>query len=160
MKVPALILLFALGACVQCTAGTTGVMNGYVRDENGKAAANALVAVNSPSESNWTRTDKNGFFVFLDLPPDVYTVDVQKEGTSGAYAFNARINSDQTTFLHLLVSRYMRCGPSSNPVTLGAYQQSAPFYSLDVWQMNQYPPKMAPPIRDPLVLPLQRLKCL
>lgn len=144
-----LTLIFALAACVRCVAGTTGIMDGYVRNENGQPVADALITVTSPSQTAETHTDSGGFFVFLALPPDVYTVKAEKPGTSGAYANPVRIDSDQPTFLNLHVSSWLRCGPMQNIVTIAAYQGSADFWSLDVRRMEQYPPNVAPLILRP-----------
>lgn len=160
VKVTTLVLVYALAACVRCLAGTTGVMHGYVRNENGQPVADALVTVTSPSQISETHTDSRGFFDFLTLPPDVYTVAALKDGTSGAYAPGARVNSDQTTFLNLRVSSYLRCGAMFNRVTVAAYQGSDQFWSLDVRRMAQYPPHFAPPILLPATPHVQRLFCL
>lgn len=160
MKVTVLVSLFALAACVRCVAGTTGVMNGYVRDESGHPAADVLVSVISPTQTGKTYTDKRGFFVFVALPPDVYSVEAEKSGTSDAYATDVRINSDQTTFLNFRFSSYRGCGPVFTPVTLAANQESEPFWSLDVRRMEQYPPNAAPLILLPMVRAVQRQRCL
>jgi len=135
-------------------------MHGYVHDENEQPVADALVTVASPSQTAETHTDKRGFFVFLTLPPDVYTVAAQKDSTSGAYAPGARINSDHTTFLNLRVSSYQRCGPLFNRVTVAAYQGSDQFWSLDVRHMAQYPPGAAPPILLPMASTAHPFLCL
>lgn len=154
----ALVLLFALAVCVRCLAGTTGVMNGYVRDLRGRPVAGVLVTVISPSQTDKTYTDKRGFFVFLTLPPDVYTVEAEKAG-SYAYAIGARIHSDQTTFLTFLYSAYRGC-PTNMRVTLAANQSGEPFSSLDVRRIAQYPPHVAAPIRLPMVQDVRQFKCL
>lgn len=160
MKSAAIALIFAFAGCVECSAGTTGVMHGYVRDTGGHPVAGALVTVKSPSQNAETHTDKRGFFVFLTLPPDVYTVTAQKFGTSGAYAPGARIYSDQTTFLDLRINPHRLCGPMLNRVPLAAYQGSDQFWSLDTRLMEHYPPNTAPPILLPLVTPVQAFICL
>lgn len=161
MKISTLVLalIFALAACIRCVAGTTGVMHGYVRDINGQPVVNALVTVTSPSQTAETYTDRHGFFVFLTLPPDVYSVQAETASTSGAYAMGARINSDQTTFLNLRVG-YRRCGPTITRVTVAAYQGSDQFWSLDVRRMEEYPPNVAPPILLPAAPVTQSLICL
>lgn len=160
MKPTILALLLALAASIQCIAGTTGVMHGYVRDENGQPVADALVSVMSPSQTADTYTDKSGFFVFLSLPPGVYTVDAEKSRTSGAVARRVKIDSDQPTFLDLRVSKWLRCGPMQIDVTIAAYQGSADVWSLDVRRMEAYPPNVAPLILLPPAPQVQRLMCL
>lgn len=159
MKVTTLILIFALATCVRCTAGTTGVMNGYVRDDRGQPAADVLVTVASPSQTVKTHTDKRGFFVFLALPPDVYTAEAEKSGTSNAYAIGVRINSDQTTFLNFRFSSFLGC-PGWTQVTLATSQGSEQFWSLDVRRMAQYPPNVAPPILLPMTPAVRPRMCL
>jgi carboxypeptidase family protein len=156
----ALALIFTLTACVRCVAGTTGIMHGYVRNEFGQPVADALVTVTSPSQTVETYTDSGGFFVFLALPPDVYTVKAEKSGTSGASANLVRIDSDQPTFLNLHVSSWLRCGPMQNAVTIAAYQGSADIWSLDVRRMEQYPPNVAPLILQPAPPITLFLRCL
>lgn len=160
MKAATIALIFAFAACAQCVAGTTGVMHGYVRDENGKPVADALVTVMSPSQTAETHTDSGGFFVYLALPPDVYTVAAQKPGTSGAYVTRVRIDSDQPTFLILHVSSWLHCGPMQNVVTIAVYRASADIWSLDVRRMEQYPPNVSPLILLPTAPVTQIFKCL
>ncbi len=156
----ALTCIFTLAGCIRCIAGTTGVMHGYVRDINGRPVEDVLVTVKSRSQTAETHTNKRGFFVFLILPPDVYTVMAQKVGTSGAYAIGARIDRDQTTFLNLRVNRWRRCGPLLTRVSSAAYQGSADVWSLDVRKMSEYPPNLAPFILQPAAPVPQTLMCL
>ena len=135
------MLLLAFANSVACLAGTSGVMSGYVRSAMGKPVANALVTAVSPSETCMTRTDTRGFFVCLTLPPDLYSVSAKKPGTSNAFGFNIRINSDQTTFLIFRFRSYRYC-----PAYVSSPLPAAPFTSLDVKLMGEYPPKVAPTI--------------
>ena len=136
-------LLLAFASCVECFAGTSGGMSGYVRNAMGKPVANVLVTAVSPSETCTTHTDRHGFFVCLTLPPDLYSVWAKKIGTSNAYAF-VRIHSDQTTFLDFSIDKYLRNCPEFTQAPLAA----APFTSLDVKLMEAFPPNVAP--RRPL----------
>ena len=159
MKVSALALLVVLAAPIRCIAGTTGVLNGYVRDASGKPAANALVSVVSPSETEKTYTDKHGFFVFLTLPPDVYSISVEKPGTSNAYALGARIDSDQTTSLNFRFHNFLRC-PAFTRVTIAANRGGDDYWSLDVRRMERYPSTIAPLITLPMLPAARRPGCI
>lgn len=130
-------------------------MNGYVRDERGQPVADVLVTAASPSDTCKAYTDKRGFFVCLTLPPDVYSVYAEKEGTSNGYARAVRINSDQTIFLVFRFSSYRRC-PAFAPTRLAA----EPFMSLDVRLMEAYPPNVAPPIPLPMAPAARPFMCL
>lgn len=159
MKVSALALLVALAACIRRIAGTTGVLNGYVRDADGKPAANALVRVVSPSEREKTYTDQHGFFVFLSLPPDAYSISVEKRGTSNAYALGARVDSDQTTSLNFRFRSFRRC-PAFARVTLAANRGGDDYWALDMRRMGGYPPNIAPLLPLPMLPAVRRLSCM
>jgi hypothetical protein len=60
--------------------GETGDLNGTVRDNNAKAIVGATVAVASPSGSYKQTTNAQGFFQFLGLPVDTYTISVEAKG--------------------------------------------------------------------------------
>lgn len=134
-------------------------MNGYVRDESGQPAADVLVTVVSPSQTGKAYTDKRGFFTFLTLPPDVYTVVAEKAGTSNAYAMGVRINSDQTTFLNFRFHSYRGC-PAFTRVTLATNAGSEQFGLIDVRRMEQYPPNIAPPVFLPMAPSVRPFMCL
>jgi hypothetical protein len=144
MKITALILFLVLAISVECDAGTTGVLHGFVRDPAGQPVTNARVTAASLSQTCTTYTDGRGFFVCLTLPPDVYTVRAQKPGTSDAYAPAVRVSSDQTTFLVFRFDTYRGC-----PAFTSAPLAAAPFVSLDVRRMESFPPNAAPPIPLP-----------
>ena len=86
-------------------AGTTGGLNGTVRDaKSGAPIANAKVTASSPSETSSTQTDASGHFVFLSLAPDTYSVsaekgDYQAESQAGVTVF---ADSTQTVSLQLV----------------------------------------------------------
>lgn len=146
VKTTVFIVILALASCVECLAGTTGVMHGYVRSEIGQPVANAVVTATSPSDTCTTFTDKQGFFVCLSLVPDVYTVSAQKPGTSNAYAMGVRISSDQASFLVFQFSAWHHC-----PAYTRAPLAAEPFVSLDVRRMETYPRNVAPAMPLPMV---------
>jgi len=151
MKTPVLVLVLGLLLAARCVAGTTGVMNGYVRDENGLPVAGVRIQAISPTDRAWTYTDARGFYVLYNLLPDSYIVDAVKAGTSNAFAIGVRINSDQTAFLILHFSSYRHCGAASNHTTLSVDQRSEQFTSLNLYQMQRYPAGSMPPIPLPAV---------
>jgi hypothetical protein len=76
----ALMLFLIICVTAPSFAGTTGVLNGYVRDYRGGPAAGAVVVALPTAGVAWARSgitahaDTRGFFVFLDLAPGVYYV--------------------------------------------------------------------------------------
>ncbi len=159
MKVTALTLLFAFAVCTRCDAGTTGVLNGYVREANGKPAVGALVTVVSPRYIGKRYTDTHGFYVFLALLPDTYSVRVAKAGSSGAYTIGAGIASDQTTTLNFRFTSLRQC-PRFTRITPAATRGDETFWSLDMRQMGRYPWNVAPLINLPLVPADPHYRCL
>lgn len=158
-KVSALIALLTFAALAPSAAGTTGVMSGYVRDNSGRPVVDARVTVASPSERRATLTDRTGFFVFLTLPPDVYSVTAQKSGAPDANAFGARISSDQTTFLAFRLSRLLGCSGGA-PVTVASERRSTQVNSVNTQMVDAYPPKTAPPIFLTPISQSRHLMCL
>jgi len=128
-----------LGLCLGArgVAGTTGVMNGYVREENGPPVAGVRVTAISPSNVATAYTDGRGFFAFVNLAPGVYLVDFEKIGKQPSSAPGVRINSDQTTFL--VFHFRFRCGGVAN-TSAGSDQRAQVFSSIDLRQVERYPP--------------------
>jgi Carboxypeptidase regulatory-like domain/TonB dependent receptor len=60
--------------------GESGNLNGTVHDSSGKAISGATVAVASPSGTYKQSTDAQGFFQFLGLPVDTYTISIEAKG--------------------------------------------------------------------------------
>ena len=76
-----LVFAFAVRASAQ-TQITTGVIQGTVQDEQGATVPGTSVEVKN-SDTNLTKslkTDENGRFVFLQLPPGRYTLTASKQG--------------------------------------------------------------------------------
>jgi hypothetical protein len=67
-----------IGQGTWALAGTTGGLNGSVADEKGAPIAGATVTVSAPSTTQTVTTDAKGHFQFLTLPPDTYTISVEK----------------------------------------------------------------------------------
>ncbi len=76
-----LVFAFTVRASAQ-TQITTGVIQGTVQDEQGATVPGTSVEVKN-SDTNLTKTlktDENGRFVFLQLPPGRYTLTASKQG--------------------------------------------------------------------------------
>lgn len=61
-------------------AGTTGVITGTVLDEKTAPIVGARVTATSTTDIEKTTTDPHGHFVFLALPPNIYTITLEKKG--------------------------------------------------------------------------------
>ncbi len=107
----AVALLLIAGLLAQETwalAGTTGGINGYVRDVSNNPVANVLVTVNSPSEREAVRTDASGHFTFLTLPPDTYTISAAKDGFNPVSETGVTIFADQVQALNLEIKPQLK----------------------------------------------------
>lgn len=145
MKSAFLVLVATLSTVATVSAGTTGVLNGYALNGYDKPVPDTLITLESPTTVLTTVTDKRGFYAFLSLPPGLYTVSAKDHL---ALAPQARVNSDQTTFLPLYID-FLHCARITAP-RIGNDKRSQQFDSLDVAQMEQYPKSVAPPILLPM----------
>ncbi|MEP6636613.1 MAG: carboxypeptidase-like regulatory domain-containing protein, partial [Acidobacteriota bacterium] len=98
----ALVLALASGALAQ-TQITTGVIQGTVLDEQGGVVPGANVEVKSP-ETNFSKTlttNTDGRFVFLQLSPGRYTLNLTKQGFATVVQENLDLTVGQTISLNL-----------------------------------------------------------
>jgi hypothetical protein len=99
-RISALAALFA--ACLllcagPAMAGTTGRLQGRVFDTATNAPiAGAKVSVTSPSQIESTTTDASGFWQFISLSPDTYTITATKDGYDIASVPGITVVSDQS----------------------------------------------------------------
>lgn len=103
-------LAFALvaQAPLQAFAGTTGSLSGIVHDAEGRAVADARVAVASPAQNTATKTDERGAFSFASLAPDSYEVSVERNGFEPLLLHDVAVTADQTRTLTAVVTRTFR----------------------------------------------------
>ncbi len=96
-------LIVAFLACAVCAsaaepaaAGTTGTLRGRVVDSNsGAPVADAKISAASPSQSETAVSDSTGFFSFISLSPDTYTVTASKTGYEMGTVPGVTVISDQ-----------------------------------------------------------------
>src|SRR4029077_15658929 len=104
----------ALAACVFAFAapgwaGTTGGLHGRVVDAaTGGPIAAAKVAVTSPSQNESVFTDAAGFFSFISLSPDTYTVTVSKDGYDIASLPGITVVSDQSRNVSVTMQKTLK----------------------------------------------------
>jgi hypothetical protein len=70
--------VFAITSSV--LAGTTGAIQGFVTDVDGRAIADAAVSAAAPSYATHTVTGPSGFYALNGLPLDTYTLTFSKTG--------------------------------------------------------------------------------
>lgn len=78
-------------------AVTTGNVNGYVHDQAGHAVADAQVSIASASYNSTTRTNASGFYAFVGIPADTYTVSFKKQGLLDHAVAGVTVIQDQST---------------------------------------------------------------
>jgi hypothetical protein len=91
-------ILAALGSQASLVhAGTLGGIAGIVTDaKTGAPVAGAKVEIQSRSQKVTATTSANGHYVALSLPPDDYTLTVQKDGYVTQSFSGYSVQADQT----------------------------------------------------------------
>jgi hypothetical protein len=109
------VWLFGFGALVAlalgyapAVAGTTGVVSGVTKNEQGVPVADARVTAASPSQSASASTNASGFFSMLNLSPDTYTVTVSKQSYETANIRGVTVQADQVTHVDVLLHPAIR----------------------------------------------------
>jgi hypothetical protein len=96
LSVSSLVLAVALST-IAALAGTSGGIGGRITDANtGKPVAGAVVVVLAGSEELTTTTDARGYFRFFALPPDRYSITVEKGGYVTQSWSGYEVEADQT----------------------------------------------------------------
>ena len=83
-----------VGAAIWVNAGTTGIISGVVRGEDGKALSGANVIISGVKLS--TVTDANGFYAIANVPPGEYEVRAEMVGYASAGAASVSVTMDAT----------------------------------------------------------------
>ena len=73
-------LLAATCGPARAVGGETGNINGTIVSQSGAPVAGARVAIAAPTGSYTQRSDAKGFFQFLGVPVDTYTISVDAQG--------------------------------------------------------------------------------
>ena len=99
----------AVGSVGVARAGTTGRLSGVVVVTGTTTPiADARVSVVSPSESLASHTDGGGHFSFVSLPPDTYTVSVEKSGYEPVAVAGISVFADATQNVTLSMRTALR----------------------------------------------------
>ena len=99
--------VFAL-AHTPAIAGTTGVISGAVKNEQSVPVAAVKVTVASPSQTATGLTSATGFFSFLNLSPDTYTVTASKENFETAVTAGITVQADQVSHVDVILHPAIR----------------------------------------------------
>lgn len=97
LNITAIVLLFLLNNLI---GGTTGKIAGTVKD---KDTGEELIGANILIEGTGlgASTDKDGYFVILNVPPGTYTLSVLYLGYAPLKTENVRVSVDRTTTLQM-----------------------------------------------------------
>ena len=98
-----------LGQGTWVLAGTTGGLSGtVVAGSDHVPVAAAKVTASSPSAQSSTTTDAAGKFTFISLPPDTYTLSVEKPGYDSATQNGLTVVSDSTVIATVVTEKTIR----------------------------------------------------
>ncbi len=87
---------------------TTGEINGYVRDEAGAGVADVTVTVVSASYSATTHTDGQGYYAFVGVQPDTYTMSISKAGYQSREAQGVTVVQQEKHEQDFTISKSLR----------------------------------------------------
>ena len=83
-----------MGAAVWVDAGTTGIVSGTVRSDDGKPLSGANVIITGTKFT--TVTDANGYYAITNVPPGDYEVRAEMVGYANATANPVSVTMDST----------------------------------------------------------------
>jgi hypothetical protein len=107
LNLSSLALAVALST-ITALAGTSGGFDGKITDANtGKPVAGAIVVVHAASQELTTTTDAKGYFRFFELPPDSYSVTIEKGGYATQSLSGYEVEADQTQFYDFQITPEM-----------------------------------------------------
>ncbi len=84
-----------VGAAVWVDAGTTGIVSGAVKGEDGKGLSGANVIISGTRFS--TVTDANGYYVIANVPPGEYEMRAEMVGYASADVGSVSVTMDATS---------------------------------------------------------------
>ncbi len=111
-----LVGMLALSAAAQTS--TTGFLVGTVKDPSGAVVPGATVVATSPNliRPQSAKTEADGTFSILNLPPGKYTVTVEHEGFSKYAQNNIDVNLGRSTGVEIK----LELGQTSTEITVNA----------------------------------------
>jgi hypothetical protein len=86
-------------------AGTTGTLTGYVLTGKETPVAGALVSASSPTQTASATTNSDGYFSFVALAPDTYSVTVSRDGYVTAREDGVTVIADNAVTLRIAVEK-------------------------------------------------------
>src|SRR5579872_4295240 len=129
-----------LWACPS-NAGTTGTLTVKIVDSSGAAISAAKVSAVSPSQATTGVTDVHGFFAFVNLSPDTYTVVASKQGYDSTTIAGVTIQADQTSSLDITLQLTARLlGKITTSATANVVNKAVTgdLYSVSAQSLNQF----------------------
>ena len=125
----------ALSPALQAAAGTTGTLRGRVVDSStGAPVADAKISASSPSQSETGVSDASGYFSFLSLSPDTYTVTATKANYEVGTVTGVTVISDQVRSVTISLQAIVRTLATVS--TRGTASLVRPGTTSDVYSVN------------------------
>ena len=125
-------------ACVLLTpvlAGTTGTLRGRIVDsETGAPVAGVLVSATAPSQIASVTTDATGFYIFISLAPDTYTITATKDGYSPVSTAGVTVIADQARNVSFSMQKQLKT--LATITTRGVTSLVRPGTTSDVYSIN------------------------
>jgi outer membrane receptor protein involved in Fe transport len=121
-------------------AGTTGTLSVKVLDAHLAPVAQAKVSATSPSQSAVGLTDAGGFFGFINLSPDTYSVSASKEGFTSTSVEGVTVQADQTTRIQIVLQTEAKLLGRITTTGQAIVNKSVTgdLYSVNAQTMSQY----------------------
>ena len=122
-------------------AGTTGVISGVVKNEQGAPISAVKVTVSSPSQSATGLSSATGFFSFLNLSPETYTVTASKENYQTATLPGITVVADQISHVDLIMQPTIRTLGRITTTAAGGLvnrTQTGDLYTVNAQAINRY----------------------
>jgi len=145
MKLLSYIFALALIAQLVCScpsiAGTTGTLSVKVADSSGATVSGAKLSATSPSQAVTGITDAHGFFAFVNLSPETYTIVASKQGFEPATIAGVTIQADQTFSLNVTLQTTARLlGKITTSANANVVNRAVTgdLYSVNAQALNQY----------------------
>ncbi|MBC5804645.1 MAG: TonB-dependent receptor domain-containing protein [Candidatus Eremiobacter antarcticus] len=126
-------------------AGTTGGVHGRIVDaKTGTPIADAAVTASSPSQVARVTSNTSGFYSFISLAPDTYTVTVSKTGFETANVAGVTVISDQQRTVDVAMQASVRT--LDRVLVRGTESLVRPGTTSDVYSINSAGQKAAAPL--------------